>query len=92
MQLGGSHDHPIILHIRSCSASGNDFDVASFPRAKRHEPYRQSELRSGRRKTQLQSILGDEEDRQVLAALMPKGGDEKLHGADVKGHSTDNRL
>ncbi len=63
----------------------------TFSRSKRQEPYRQSELRSGRRKSHLQSIR-DEEDRQVLAALMRKGGDEELHGADVKGHSTDNRL
>jgi len=69
MQLGGSHDHPITLHIRSGAAFGNDFGLAGVPRSKRHEPHRQPKLRSRCRKSHLQCILGDEEDRQVLARL-----------------------
>jgi len=49
MQLGGSHDHPINLHICSGSASGPDFDVASVAGAKQHEPHR-PKLRSRRGK------------------------------------------
>ena len=92
MQLGGSHDHPIILHIRSRSASGNDFDVASFPRSKQHRTISAVKAQERAQEKSPSILLSDEEDRQVLAALMRKGGDEELHGADVKGHSTDNRL
>jgi len=34
MQLGGSHDHPIVLHIRGGVAFGNDFDVAGVSQSK----------------------------------------------------------
>jgi hypothetical protein len=48
MQLGGSHDHPIDLHLCSGSAAGVDFDLAGVPQSKQLEPHRQP--KHGRRR------------------------------------------
>ncbi|MGA6943346.1 MAG: hypothetical protein WBZ27_15285, partial [Pseudolabrys sp.] len=62
-QLGGSHDHPIDLHLCGGSASCDDVDVARVPGSKQHEACWQPKLRSGRRKNQLQSVFGGKENR-----------------------------
>jgi len=56
LQLGGSHDHPITLHIRSGAASGNDSDLAGVPGSKQHG------ISAGKI-----TVIGGEENRQVLA-------------------------
>jgi hypothetical protein len=91
MQLGGSHDHPITLHIRSGAAFGNDFGLAGVPRSKRHEPHRQPKLRSRFAGKVTFKAFSVTKKTDKSSPVFTRDSDEKLHGADVKGHPTGNR-
>jgi len=62
LQLGGSHDHPITLHIRSGAAFGNDVGLAGVPRS--NTSHQSSGAGAGI--VNFQSIPGDEENGLVL--------------------------
>jgi len=89
MQLGGSHDHPIVLHIRGGVAFGNDFDVAGVSQSKQHDHLASQSSGAGAGKVTFNPFSMAKKTGRSSPAVV-HGGDEKLHGADVMGQPTDN--